>query len=297
MSAPAVGFIGFGEAAFWIARGLRDQGVTNTVAYDLHTSTPGRGDLIHQRAREAGTRLVPTLATLAPECDIVVSAVTASVARGVGEEASAYLEPRHLFVDINSVSPAVKQAIGAAVDSHGARFVEAAVMSTVPPLGHRAPMLLCGPGARAFAERMAPYGMCLDVLDGPLGSAAAVKMCRSVIIKGLEALLLECVLGAEPYGASDRVFASVSASLPGIDWPQLANYMIGRTAIHAERRVHEMEEVARTLADLGVDPIMASATARRIQTCADLDLKTQFGGREPADYRDVLSAIARGVMP
>ena len=295
MSAPAIGFIGFGEAAFWIARGLREEGITTTLAYDLHTSTPKRGDLIRQRAEEAGTRLLPTLAALPPECDFVISAVTASVAGAVGEDAAAYLEPRHFYMDINSVSPAVKQAIGAAVAARGASFVEAAVMSTVPPLGHRVPMLLCGPGAPAFADRMSTYGMRFDLLDGPLGSAAATKMFRSVIIKGLEALMLECVLGAEQYGAADRVFASISASMPGIDWNQLAHYMIGRTAIHAERRVHEMEEVASTLADLGVDPIMASATARRIQTCAALDLKTELGGREPADYREVLSAIARAV--
>lgn len=293
MSAPAIGFIGFGEAAFWIARGLRTQGVTTTVAYDLHTDTPKRGDLIRQRAEEAGTRLLPSMAAVAPECDLVVSAVTASAAKAVGEEAAEYLEPRHVYVDINSVSPAVKQAIGAAVGGSGASFVEAAVMSTVPPLGHAVPMILCGPGAPAFADRMTAYGMRFEVLDGPLGSAAAIKMFRSVIIKGLEALMLECVLGAEQYGAADKVFSTISASMPGIDWNQLAHYMIGRTAIHAERRVHEMEEVARTLADIGVDPIMASATARRIQTCADLDLKSLFNSREPADYRDVVHAFAR----
>ncbi|MGE0359832.1 MAG: DUF1932 domain-containing protein [Vicinamibacterales bacterium] len=292
MSAPAVGFIGFGEAAFWIARGLRGQGVTVTVAYDLHTSTPQKGDLIRQRAEEAGTRLLTTLAAVPSECDIVISAVTASVARTVGEEAAPHLEPRHLYMDLNSVSPSVKQAIGAAVAARGASFVEAAVMSTVPPLGHRVPMLLCGPGAPAFADRMGAYGMQLELLDGPLGSAAAIKMLRSVMIKGLEALMLECVMAAEQYGAAERVFTTISASMPGIDWGRLAHYMIGRTAIHAERRVHEMKEVARTLAELGVEPIMASATARRIKICADLDLKTRLGGQEPADYRDVLRAIA-----
>ena len=136
--------------------------------------------------------------------------------------------------------------------------------------------------------------MRLDVLDGPLGSASAIKMFRSVIIKGLEALMLECVLGAEQFGASEKVFASVSASMPGIDWNQLAHYMIGRTALHAERRVHEMDEVARTLTDVGIDPIMASATARRIQTCADFDLKAKFNGQERTDYRDILRAMGQG---
>jgi 3-hydroxyisobutyrate dehydrogenase-like beta-hydroxyacid dehydrogenase len=291
LNAPAIGFIGFGEAAFWIARGLRGERVTRAVAYDLHTSTPGRGELIRQRAEEAGVRLLPQLSAVPPECDIVISAVTAAAAKPVGQEAAGLLESRHLYVDINSVCPAVKQAVGEAVAASGARFVEVAVMSTVPPLAHRVPMLLCGPGAVDFSARMTPLGMKLEVLDGPLGSAASIKMFRSVIIKGLEALMLECVLGGEQYGVASKVFASVSASIPGIDWNELANYMIGRTALHAERRVHEMEEVARTLSDIGVEPLMASATARRIQTCADHDLKTRFNGREPADYRDVVRAF------
>lgn len=291
MSAPALGFIGFGEAAFWIARGLRGQGATRIVAYDLHTPTPGRGELIRQRAAEAGVALLPRLAAVPPECDIVISAVTAAAAGSVGQEAALDLKPRHLYADINSVSPAVKKAIGEAVAGSGARFVEAAVMSTVPPLGHGAPMLLCGPGAADFAARMTPLGMKLEVLDGPPGSAASIKMFRSVIIKGLEALMLECVLAAEQYGAAGRVFDSVSASIPGLDWNQLAHHMIGRTALHAERRASEMMEVAATLSDLGVEPIMASATAKRIGTCVALDPKTRFNGREPAHYGDIVRAF------
>jgi 3-hydroxyisobutyrate dehydrogenase-like beta-hydroxyacid dehydrogenase len=291
MSIPALGFIGFGEAAFWIARGLRGAGVTRIVAYDLHTDTAGRGDLIRQRASEAGVRLLPCISAVPPECDIVISAVTATAARSVGLEAAAHLDARHLYADINSVSPAAKKAIGDAVASGGARFVEAAVMSTVPPLGHGVPMLLCGPGAADFSARMTPFGMKLEVLDGPPGSAASIKMFRSVIIKGLEALMLECVLAAEPYGGAKRVFDSVSASIPGLDWHKLANYMIGRSVLHAERRAQEMMEVAATLSDLGIDPIMATATARRIETCLPLDPKARFAGREPADYRDVVRAF------
>lgn len=288
---PAIGFIGFGEAAFWIARGLRGEGVTRIVAYDLHTETAGRGELIRKRAAEAGVTLLSRPAAVPAECDIVISAVTAAAAGTVGQEAALDLKPRHLYVDINSVSPAVKKAIGEAVAGSGAKFVEAAVMSTVPPLGHGAPMLLCGPGAADFAARMTPLGMKLEVLDGPLGSAAAIKMFRSVIIKGLEALMLECVLAAEQFGAAKRVFDSVSVSIPGIDWNQLAHYMVGRTALHAERRAHEMMEVAATLADLGVEPIMALATAQRIGTCVPLDPKTRFDGREPVHYEHVVHAF------
>ena len=106
MTSPRLGFIGFGEAAFWISRGLRGEGITDVVAYDLHTSTPGRGEIIRQRAQETSTPLLPRLADLPPACDIVISAVTASEAQAVGEQAAPSLESRHLYVDINSASPA-----------------------------------------------------------------------------------------------------------------------------------------------------------------------------------------------
>jgi 3-hydroxyisobutyrate dehydrogenase len=146
----------------------------------------------------------------------------------------------------------------------GAQFVEVAVMAPVSPYGHRVPMLLNGPGAAAFVDAMAPFGMRLDVLpSSPIGSAAAVKMCRSIVVKGLEALMLECVLAATRFDANDLVFASLDESFPGVDWKQLADYMIGRVVVHGERRAREMEEVAGTLRAVGIDPIMAEAAARR----------------------------------
>jgi 3-hydroxyisobutyrate dehydrogenase-like beta-hydroxyacid dehydrogenase len=292
VNVPALGFVGFGEAAFWIARGLRTEGVTHMVAYDLHVTTAGRGQLIRERADEAGVLLLPCLAAVPPECDLVISAVTAAAASSVARDLAEHLTARHVYLDINSVSPAVKRAIGEAVIGAGAEFVEAAVMSTVPPLGHAAPMLLCGPRACELAARLGPLGMKLEVLDGPLGSAAAIKMLRSVIIKGLEALMLECVLAAERYGGAKRVFDSVTASIPGIDWDKLASYMIGRATLHAERRAHEMTQVAATLADAGIEPIMAAAAARRIETCVRLDPRARFNGREPVDYRAVVRAFS-----
>jgi 3-hydroxyisobutyrate dehydrogenase-like beta-hydroxyacid dehydrogenase len=125
-----------------------------------------------------------------------------------------------------------------------------------------------------------------------IGSAAAVKMCRSIIVKGLEALLFECVMGANRYGAEDLVFASLAETFPGIDWKKLADYTTGRVVVHGERRAREMEEVADTLRAIGVDPIMAEATARRQDWSARLGLKSRFGAEGPRGYREVLDVIA-----
>jgi 3-hydroxyisobutyrate dehydrogenase-like beta-hydroxyacid dehydrogenase len=299
MAGPAVGFIGFGEAGFHIAKGLRGDGVDRIAAYDIHTHTPRRGELIQLRASESGVALAASSNELAASCTTVLSTVTASSALEAAEQTAPFLDARHLYADLNSVSPATKQSIDTAIRASGARFVEGAIMSPVPPHGHRVPILLGGQGAREFAEAMTPLGMRLEVLGTDVGRAAAVKMFRSIVVKGLEALLFECLLGASRYGAGKRVFDSLGETFPGIDWDKLANYMVGRVVVHGERRAREMEEVAATLRALGIEPLMAEATARRQDWSAQLGLRDKFGSEGPAGYAEVLRAIeecgSRGV--
>ncbi len=166
-------------------------------------------------------------------------------------------------------------------------------MAPVVPAGHRVPMLIGGAGATTFADTMRPFGMRLEVLSGSVGGASAVKMCRSIVVKGLEALLCECVLGAAPYDADERVFASLQESYPGMNWRELADYAIGRLVVHGERRAREMEEVAETLDAIGVEPIMAAATAQREDWGARLNLQSHFGPEGPKTYREMLDVVAK----
>jgi hypothetical protein len=145
---------------------------------------------------------------------------------------------------------------------------------------------------------MTPLGMRLQVLaSATVGSAAAVKMCRSIVVKGLEALMVECVLGASRYDADDLVFASLDESFPGIDWKKLADYMTGRVVVHGERRAREMEEVADALRAIGIDPIMAEATMRRQDWSARLDLRSTssptFLDRRPRNRENEASGRPR----
>jgi 3-hydroxyisobutyrate dehydrogenase-like beta-hydroxyacid dehydrogenase len=288
-----LGFVGFGEAAFHLAKGLSEAGVKRTVAFDIHMHTPGRGEKIQARAAETRTALVEFSAALASSADVIISAVTADQAADAAEQTASYLTSRHIYADLNSVSPRMKQRVGETITRSGARFVEIAVMGPIPPQLHKTPMLIGGPAAVEFQEIFAPYGMRMDVVStDQIGRAAAVKMFRSVIYKGLEALIFECVLGASQYGAEDRVFASLAESFPGIDWKKLADYMVGRVVVHGERRAREMEEVARTLEELGIEPMMAAATARRMDWAADLGLRAKFDGEFPKTYQEVLDAIS-----
>jgi 3-hydroxyisobutyrate dehydrogenase len=288
-----IGFIGFGEAGFTIGNGLRSAGLEQLLAYDIAADTPDRGPLIRQRAATAGATLTPASEELVRSADVILSTVTCSAALDAARQTAPWLGTRHVYADLNSVSPAVKRDIAAVIDGAGASFVEAAVMAPVLPYGQRVPMLVGGPAAQHFLELMEPFGMQLERLDGPLGKAAAVKMCRSIVVKGIEALLAECVLAAAPYEADEKVFASLQETWPGIDWKTLADYTTGRLVVHGERRAREMEEVAETLRAIDVDPIMAEATARRQDWSARLDLKSHFPAAGPKSYREVVELLSR----
>jgi 3-hydroxyisobutyrate dehydrogenase-like beta-hydroxyacid dehydrogenase len=286
MTQPSIGFIGFGEAGFHIASGLRSAGITQISAYDIDL-----GPRIQRHAQDSRAQLVSSPQQLAASADILISAVTSNSALDAARQTLPFLEQRHVYLDVNSISPGLKQEIDQLIRTTPAAFVEAAVMAPVSPYGHRVPMLLGGAGAPALAEILSPFGMRFEVVSQEVGVAVAVKMCRSIVVKGLEALLFECVLGASRYNAEDRVFASLQESFPGIDWKKLADYMVGRVTLHGERRAREMEEVAETLRAGGIDPIMAEATARRQEWAAQMDLRAHFGPNGPSTYSEVLEII------
>lgn len=293
MPVPPIGFVGFGEAGSRIAAGLSDAGVVGMAAWDI--ADTGK---IRQRAAAAEVELVHSNAELAARRSILFSVVTASSALDAARQNAPHLCAHHIYVDCNSVSPATKRRIAGVIQSGSGRFIEAAIMAPVPgKRGQSVPMLVNGPEAANLARELAGLGFSMEPLDGEFGSAVAVKMCRSIVIKGLEALLTECVLAASAFRAEERVFASLQETYPGIQWKQLADYMVNRMVVHGERRAREMEEVAATLRSAGIEPIMAEATARRQDWAAKLDLASQFGAEGPAAYREVLDFLAGKPAP
>ncbi len=291
MPAPRLGFIGFGEAASLIAKGLSTAGLNGIRAYDVGIEDKSRRDIVNRRAHEANVELASSTKDLIGSCDLIIAAVTSAVAVVVAKGAAPYLTHRHIYIDINSVSPDIKKLVGKTVEQSGAQFVEASVMAAVPKFGHKVPMVLCGPAANTVINTLSPYGMEMEDFGPEFGKAAAFKMFRSIMVKGMEALLLETTLAASKYDIADRVLSSMEDGYPGIDWKALATYLIGRTAIHGERRAHEMVEVSNTIRALDIEPIMAEAAARRIKWGADWNLKETFGDTAPESFHDVISAI------
>jgi len=198
------------------------------------------------------------------DCELVISAVTAGQDLAAARSVLAGLRPGAWFLDLNSVSPGTKCEVSAVVTEGGGRYVEAAVMSPIAPKRIASPILVGGPHARAFLPEGAALGFSgMRFCSDQLGRAAATKMCRSVIVKGTEALLSEALLAARHYGVEAAVVDSLGDLFPRPDWREHARYMISRTLLHGTRRAEEMEEVARTVAEAGIAPLMSEATVAR----------------------------------
>ena len=265
----SIAFIGFGEAGQHIARGLKAAGAGPIRCYDILFDKGGEGaERIRSRAAEIGVAACATQAEAVKGASIVFSAVTASSAHAAASATAPGLAAGQYYVDINSCSPAVKRQNAAVMETAGARFVESAVMESVPPHGHKVPMLLAGGQAPALVELLKPLGMRVEVVGEKVGQASSVKLLRSILIKGLESLMLESLYVASNLGVADRVLHSIQETYPQMDWPKVADYLIGRTAQHGVRREAEMRESARMLRDVGFEPIMAEAIANRIGWCA-----------------------------
>jgi 3-hydroxyisobutyrate dehydrogenase-like beta-hydroxyacid dehydrogenase len=261
-----VGFIGFGEVGQHFARDLKKAGVSEIFAYDIQQ---GAEALPRKRAAEVGISLVGSVEEAVVGAKLAICCVTAGADMAAAKSAVPFLGEHPYWLDVNSVSPGTKRECAAVVEAGGGRFVEAAVMTSVPPHGLASPMLLGGPHANAFMAFAEPLPMKLTFMDERIGVASAVKMCRSVMIKGIEALTTESMLAARHYGVEKEVLASLGDTIPHPDWPKLARYVMSRALIHGRRRAEEMREVARTVSEAGIEPLLAAPTAERQDWAAD----------------------------
>jgi 3-hydroxyisobutyrate dehydrogenase-like beta-hydroxyacid dehydrogenase len=264
----AIGLIGLGEVGQVLALDLN-----RTSAVDLH-AWDRLFPLAGSEPQQAAARL-PFLSAASNMADavraraIVISAVTAGECQAAAQEAAPALTAGTYYFDLNSVSPRTKAAAARTVEAAGGRYVEAAVMSPIAPQRIASPVWLGGPHAAEFLPLAQSLGFTgAAVYSHTIGEASAAKMCRSVIIKGMEALLAESLLTARRHGVEDAVLTSLKDLLPVGDWRKLARYMIGRSLQHGRRRAEEMQEAVRTVAEAGLEPWMSRGCVERQQWAA-----------------------------
>ncbi|PZP43776.1 MAG: NAD(P)-dependent oxidoreductase [Azospirillum brasilense] len=285
-----VGLIGYGEVGSTLGAGLRAQGLEEVVSYDTGAFDGPYAALIQGRAAAAGVALVHSPAELASRVDILIGVTPGSASVESAAGFAKVLQPRHVFIDIASATPKVKQAMAAELAGTGSQVADGSIVGT-PRDGLALPILASGPAAEAVSEALVPWGMRIDPVGPELGTASAIKILRSVLIKGIEALLDEMMLGARRYGLDEVVLQSAARTLMSRPFPDFAGNLISTGVIHARRRAEEAAMAADALADVGIEPIMASATAKRLQWVERLSLKEYFAGRIPEDYHEALEAI------
>jgi 3-hydroxyisobutyrate dehydrogenase-like beta-hydroxyacid dehydrogenase len=264
-----VAIVGFGEVGPIFARAFTDSGL-HVSTFDIKLLDSATRAAIVERASASGAHVAEDLASALEGAQLVFSAVTASQAEAVASACAAHLLAGQTFVDLNSVSPAVKQRNSQAVERSSADYVEAAVMAPVPPQGIRVPMLLGGRVAEHAATVLNGLGMRAQAVALEVGVASAIKLCRSIMIKGMEAMCVQSMLAARQFGVDDRVLASLAASFPGMGWDTgYESYLIGRVVEHGQRRSEEMREAAAMLDGIGMSSALATAIADVQQTLAE----------------------------
>lgn len=282
--------LGFGEVGQILAADLRSAGVTQLTAFDLLFKNPENA--CSRAATTAGVRVTNTAAEAVADADLIVSAVTAGQDLAAARSVLGALKRAAYFMDVNSVSPGVKIQAADLIDATDGRYIEAAIMSPISPKRIASPMLLGGKHAMTFLPLAQKLGFTgAELFSDQVGRASAAKMCRSVMIKGMEALLTESLLAARHYGVESTVIDSMRNLFPGTDWSGQARYMISRSLIHGRRRAEEMREVAQTVTEAGLQPHMSAACAQRQDWAA--------GFRESASIEELeamLDAVLAGAQ-
>jgi 3-hydroxyisobutyrate dehydrogenase-like beta-hydroxyacid dehydrogenase len=292
-----VGLVGYGEVGRILAEDLRKDDV-KVSAYDIKLDGD-QAKPLQDHAAAIGVSLASSSAELARRADFIVSAVTASQAVPAAQACAPALKKGAWFLDFNSASPAAKQRAAKLIEWGGGRYVEGAVMTSVPPYRTKVPLLLGGPGAAELAPLINDLGFNAKVASDKLGIASAVKMCRSIMIKGMEAMVIEAFTTARAYGVEDAVLASLKETFPGIDWEKQGAYFFQRVIEHGRRRAEEVREVAETVREAGLTPWSAYGTAERQAFIADLADQGIFGQKgsqgfaRSADWRTEADRILK----
>jgi len=276
-----IAFLGFGEAARAFHDSLApkiDGGEFR--AYDLLLDKPEMQDAMTSRA----VRIAETPAGLA-DAEWIFSAVTADQSLAAAQSIAPHLGQGALFIDINSVSPGRKRETAELINGSGADYLDMAVMAPVHPKGHATPILLAGKTAAELLEHLRGLGFSADFAGEKVGSATAIKMVRSVFVKGLEAITVEALLAAEASGCFEEILTSLSGSFPGLDWSKFPDYQFERTTRHGRRRAAEMRESGVTLDTLGLNGGIARETA------AIQDAMAASGVKASGDLRETVTRV------
>lgn len=284
-----LGLVGYGEIGSTLGAGLRGAGLEQVACYDKYAFDGPYAELIQTRAREAGVILVKSNGELADASDLVFSVTPGSASLESADAFAPLLTDRHTFLDFASATPKIKKTVAGKLAGTGALLGDGSIEGT-PLQGYSMRMLSSGPAGERVRDWLVPWGMQIEFTGPVLGTASGIKIIRSVLIKGIEALTDEMLLAARQYGIDEVVLASASKTLAR-PWMDTVQSLTPSGVIHAKRRAEELEMSAEAVEDAGVEPIMARAVAKRLRWKESLGLKDHFNGIVPRTYQEAVDAM------
>ena len=286
-----IGFIGYGEAAYNISLGLGKEGVSGIRATDAMLNHEVMGKQVRARAQEAGVTLVETNKEIAAWADVLFAAVPSSFTMDVCNDVKEQLRPGQLYVDVSASTPTTKEAIWEAIRDTGVLFADAAMLGSLPKDKHQVPITASGNGAAKFHEVMTPYGMKITLAGEKAGAASAIKLVRSIFMKGIASLMIEMLQAADAYGVSDEVVASVGKSMDGIPFTSHLDRLVTGSALHCTRRAAEMKGSIAMLEEAKLSAEMTAATKHRLEALEPYEFAKRYVDHKPAGWQEIIEAI------
>jgi len=290
---PKIGFIGFGEVAYYFSKGLKEAGVKQIAAYARSVADPIRGENIRNRAQSIGVELTATLEELVKSSELIISAVWGNVALEIVKEAARFISPGKIFADLNNTAPSVKKRGAEVINAKGARFVDIGLFASPAQMGHKALMYVSGDGAEEFKAIVTRYGANVEVIPGEAGKATTIKTLVNIYFKGVQALCLELAFSARKAGIDldtlKLLLVEPVANLPRED--EMAFWIV-RGIAHAERKTAELRDIIQAIREWGIEPIMMEAAMKRLNLLAQYKLQDYYQAQPPIeDYQAMLEVI------
>ncbi|MFW5430834.1 prephenate dehydrogenase/arogenate dehydrogenase family protein [Bacillus pumilus] len=289
-----IGFIGYGEAAYELSTGLKTEGLDHFYAYDVLLQNEKHAGTMKEKAARTGVELTSNVSEVIGKSDIVIAAVPANKTLEVAQSVLDSLKKNQVYVDVSASTPDIKKQVAKEIEKQEALFVDVAMLGSLPVNKHKVPITASGSGTDRFIELTKEYGMNITKISDQPGDASALKLIRSIYMKGIVGLLIEFLEISKKYNVEDQVISSLSETLDSKSFEETMNRLVTGSALHAKRRAVELLGSIEMLDSAHIDASMSRAAQQKLERLADFQFVERFNGEKPASWEEVIDVMQQG---
>lgn len=286
-----IGFIGYGEASFELSIGFKNKGISEIFAYDNCNKESPRYYLLKENAKKANVKLLDRPQDVLTFAKVIFVAVPSRYSIEACQSVLSNINNETLYIDVSAATPNVKHKISQIVIRKGGKFVDASMMGPLTIYKNKVPIFASGNGTKKFINIMKHYGMNIKYISEHAGDASAIKLLRSIYMKGIAAVLVEVLEAAVSMNMDEFVLESLEETMDDSTFRDLVNQLITGTSIHSKRRADELKGSLEILENLNLNSILTSATKEKLEYISSLSLHDKFGSRRPAHWKEAINKI------